>query len=244
MTQPLAEITKISPIYLYEWKRACVAQKMSWASGRQTSRVEDVAYSLLGLFDVNMPLLYGEGRKAFYRLQLEIIKQSDDESIFAWIAGRNLSLTGMLAPWPDAFKSSGMIMLSVDKHLRPPFAMTNKGLEMRIPESFMRQGSDDIPRRDLSGTGRVGVLNLHLACFASIDTTSSEPSTWEPIELELIEICGNWFRRAQRLLWSPDVKGFGSNDLGEVVSRLRWRDEKEITIHVRQLDLDNDYCSI
>jgi hypothetical protein len=40
-------------------------------------------YSLLGLFDVNMPLLYGEGHKAFYRLQEEIIHNSGDDSILA-----------------------------------------------------------------------------------------------------------------------------------------------------------------
>ena len=63
---------------------ASVAQKMSWASRRTTTRLEDVAYSLMGIFDVNMPLLYGEGQKAFMRLQHEIVRVSDDESIFAW----------------------------------------------------------------------------------------------------------------------------------------------------------------
>ncbi|ROW08517.1 hypothetical protein VMCG_03274 [Cytospora schulzeri] len=61
-----------------------VAQRMSWASHRDTSRVEDLAYCLMGLFDVNMPMLYGESEKAFIRLQEEIIKMSDDMSIFAW----------------------------------------------------------------------------------------------------------------------------------------------------------------
>jgi hypothetical protein len=63
---------------------ACVAQRMSWAARRETTRVEDMAYSLMGLFEVNMPMLYGEGNKAFERLQLEIIKNSNDQSIFAW----------------------------------------------------------------------------------------------------------------------------------------------------------------
>ena len=57
---------------------------MSWASKRKTTRIEDEAYCLLGIFDVNIPLIYGEGAKAFYRLQEEIIKYNDDESIFAW----------------------------------------------------------------------------------------------------------------------------------------------------------------
>ncbi|KAI6109092.1 heterokaryon incompatibility protein-domain-containing protein, partial [Pisolithus thermaeus] len=61
-----------------------VAQIMSWAADRETTRVEDRAYSLMGLFGVNMPMLYGEGRKAFRRLQLEIIREFTDHSIFAW----------------------------------------------------------------------------------------------------------------------------------------------------------------
>lgn len=38
-----------------------VAQRMSWAANRITSRIEDIAYSLMGIFAVDMPLLYGEG---------------------------------------------------------------------------------------------------------------------------------------------------------------------------------------
>jgi hypothetical protein len=62
-----------------------MAIKMFWASNRKTTRPEDTAYCLMGLFDVNMPLMYGEGKKAFIRLQEEIMKYSDDHSLFAWI---------------------------------------------------------------------------------------------------------------------------------------------------------------
>jgi hypothetical protein len=61
-----------------------VAQRMSWASKRACTRVEDTAYCLLGLFGINMPLLYGEEEGAFVRLQEEIIKATDDHSIYAW----------------------------------------------------------------------------------------------------------------------------------------------------------------
>ena len=61
-----------------------VAQRLAWASGRHTTRLEDQAYSLLGLFGVNMPLLYGEGSKAFKRLQTEILRANTDLSILAW----------------------------------------------------------------------------------------------------------------------------------------------------------------
>ncbi|KAK1633876.1 hypothetical protein BDP81DRAFT_463010 [Colletotrichum phormii] len=61
-----------------------VATRMSWASKRQTTRTEDSAYCLLGIFDINMPLLYGEGEKAFARLQSEILQDTNDLSILAW----------------------------------------------------------------------------------------------------------------------------------------------------------------
>jgi hypothetical protein len=63
----------------------CVAERISWASERRTTRDEDMAYCLLGILDVNMPLLYGEGgRKAFLRLQEHFIATSEDYTLFLW----------------------------------------------------------------------------------------------------------------------------------------------------------------
>ncbi|KIM57281.1 hypothetical protein SCLCIDRAFT_1143588, partial [Scleroderma citrinum Foug A] len=61
----------------------CIAQIMSWAASQRMTRVEDRAYSLMGLLDMNMLMLYGEG-KVFHHLQLEIIHMLNDHSIFAW----------------------------------------------------------------------------------------------------------------------------------------------------------------
>ena len=61
-----------------------VAQRLSWASARETTRIEDRAYSLLGIFDISMPTLYGEGERAFRRLQEEILLRVPDQSLFAW----------------------------------------------------------------------------------------------------------------------------------------------------------------
>ena len=66
-----------------ELETASVAKRMSWAARRTTTRTEDLAYSLMGIFSVNMPMLYGEGAKAFISLQEEIMKASDDETLFA-----------------------------------------------------------------------------------------------------------------------------------------------------------------
>lgn len=82
----VSEITSIPPAFLEgaPLSMANIAQRMSWASKRKTTREEDMAYCLLGIFDVNMPLLYGEGAKAFRRLQEEIMKYTNDHTLLAW----------------------------------------------------------------------------------------------------------------------------------------------------------------
>jgi hypothetical protein len=70
-------------------------ERLSWAADRITTREEDMAYCLLGMFDINMPLLYGERSKAFYGLQEEIIRSSGDLSLLLLSAhpGRSYSET-------------------------------------------------------------------------------------------------------------------------------------------------------
>ncbi len=80
------------------------AEKLSWASHRQVTREEDEAYSLLGLFDVNMPLLYGEGReKAFVRLQEAIYNSTADHSIFLFRYSLHDDSQPLLADSPTRF---------------------------------------------------------------------------------------------------------------------------------------------
>ena len=62
-----------------------VAKRLSWASARSTTRVEDAAYSMMGLFDINMPTIYGEGPRAFRRLQEEIMRTCPDHSLFTFL---------------------------------------------------------------------------------------------------------------------------------------------------------------
>ncbi|GAB1207955.1 hypothetical protein APSETT445_006692 [Aspergillus pseudonomiae] len=85
-----------------------IAQRMSWAAERQTSRVEDRAYCLMGLFGVNMPLIYGEREAAFIRLQEEILRISEDHSLFAWKSSDTRA--GLLATSPAAFIDSHNIV--------------------------------------------------------------------------------------------------------------------------------------
>lgn len=100
------EHIKLSRLYSHS-----ISDRMSWASRRQTTRPEDIAYCLMGLFDVNMPLLYGEGaEKAFLRLQQTILEGTDDHSILCFskvsktVNGRRYFVGDpLLAPSPAFF---------------------------------------------------------------------------------------------------------------------------------------------
>lgn len=94
----------VSALQHLDLARYCVAEKFSWSAYRQTTREEDRAYCLLGLFQINMPLLYGEGARAFHRLQEEIMKTSTDMSIFMW-QGLAVNTFGMLALAPACFSN-------------------------------------------------------------------------------------------------------------------------------------------
>ena len=83
LAQEIHEITGISVQALQgnPLSRFSVMERMSWAARRETKREEDAAYSLLGIFDIHMPLIYGEGReKALIRLRKEIEESSKDGS--------------------------------------------------------------------------------------------------------------------------------------------------------------------
>lgn len=109
-----------------------VAQRMSWAAQRETTRSEDLAYCLMGLFGVNMPMLYGEGDRAFQRLQEEIIRNSDDPTIFAWRTTTPGEYSGrLLANSPAPFLKSRNIVRSKDRD-STSFNLTNKGLHITL----------------------------------------------------------------------------------------------------------------
>lgn len=151
-SQYLSSVTGI-PRHVLETgdlSKTSVAQKMSWAADRMTTRAEDRAYSLLGIFGVHMPMLYGEGANAFTRLQEEILKTTPDDSIFYWIDGEDSNATcrGLLAPSPNAFKVCGNVCAG------PPVLIsnTNLGISLRLKAR---------PLKDTRDLISVGLLNAH-----------------------------------------------------------------------------------
>ena len=137
LKEVLAQITGINVGILTGAKKlesASIALRMSWACHRETTRKEDIAYCLMGLFDVNMPMLYGEGEKAFIRLQEEIMKHSDDQSLFAWtdLDAPADSHCGLLANSPDKFRNSANIMPYQGWEPTSPYSISNKGLRIEL----------------------------------------------------------------------------------------------------------------
>jgi hypothetical protein len=124
--------TGISYSNLLHFEECSVATRMSWAAYRSTTRIEDQAYCLLGVFGINMPLIYGEGENAFLRLQQEIIRTSDDETVFAWNPPNEGSDSALLATTPLWFQGSAKYKpLTTDpdvQHSDIDFVFTNRGL--------------------------------------------------------------------------------------------------------------------
>jgi hypothetical protein len=68
-------------------------EKLRWASNRDTTREEDIAYSLFDIFKVNLPVIYGEKRqKALGRLLQEIIAHSGDVTVLDWVGQSTLTV--------------------------------------------------------------------------------------------------------------------------------------------------------
>ncbi|KAB8228052.1 heterokaryon incompatibility protein-domain-containing protein [Aspergillus alliaceus] len=160
----IEEVTGISGYFLdgYSpgnrfWNRVSVSERMSWAAKRETTRREDMAYCLLGLFNVSMPLLYGEGDRAFLRLQEEILKSHDDVSLFYWgfqyfsgyddfdfatacqngrFSESDVSYAPIMAPHVKYFRNLtylGSWTTPMDHFKAPSFAMGQRGLTAHLP---------------------------------------------------------------------------------------------------------------
>jgi hypothetical protein len=192
---------------LNNWEKASVAQKMSWAAKRVTTRVEDSAYSLLGLFGVNMPPLYGAGTNAFMRLQLEILKTSQDYSIFAWTSSREREFDefGLLAMSPAAFEHSGQVRIQPRFSHSRSWSMTNRGLCLELD---LRETTkwDIMPRIPVGET-----FLAQLDCYME---------DGPPLAIYLKKVkTGDYARLFCDMLlsWNASAKG---NELAECVRRL------------------------
>ncbi|KAI5866564.1 HET-domain-containing protein [Durotheca rogersii] len=147
----------------------CIAERMKWASKRETTREEDIAYCLMGIFNVSMPILYGEGAVgAFKRLQTEIIRNSFDMTIFAWRA--DYANSGCLARSPADFASIPPLDLLLPSDTS--FSMTSMGLALRTRVSEM--SSHLVVNRKLPGNPQLPDDMLFAAVWCDVEVRSGE----------------------------------------------------------------------
>ena len=187
--------------------RVSVAEKMSWASKRTTSRVEDKAYCLLGIFGINMSLLYGEGMKAFLRLQKKIIKDDNDMSLFAWDASAigQHDHVSVFAPSPAYFSSAGDRIIRRDysavgpestdlyaSFARSLYATTHKGLQV---DAHLGSCSDPMMRIDGPETFEKNDRLWVLYCGPVRNDTSAEIRLCAVLVTQIDEHHRIWERR-------------------------------------------------
>ncbi|KAF5566554.1 het domain-containing protein [Fusarium napiforme] len=172
-------------------RRYSIAQRISWASRRSTTRIEDQAYSLLGLFDISMPLVYGEGYGAFTRLLGEIIHKYADQSFFA----SQLQYVDFLPRSPMEFRESQSVIISsspqLQRHYQPAdhsysFHLTNTGLQISLPIV-----PTVVPHFVF------GVLDCWDVETASTTTTRNVSRVWVPLIRKGNEVA----QRYLRLIW-------------------------------------------
>ena len=159
MVSALKDITRIPQDVLthglpppHHPHRPSVAQIMSWAANRTTTRVEDQAYSLVGLFGVYMEIRYGEKENAFQRLQEAIIEEYNDHTIFAWFD--NVRNGSVLADNPGCFLGSfNVVRLDSPVAFAPEcptdiarlhrgLQMTERGIEIWVPVTYLPGSSN------------------------------------------------------------------------------------------------------
>jgi hypothetical protein len=135
-----------------EFESICAARRMAWAASRETTRIEDLAYSLFGIFGVNMPLIYGEGKNASLRLQQQVMLDSDDLSILAWgmpqllrdaeVVGhgdiQHIS-RGPFANYPSQFATPHVILQAAGTNFHDPTPPTVIGSAVTIRAAITRR---------------------------------------------------------------------------------------------------------
>ncbi|KAI0108728.1 heterokaryon incompatibility protein-domain-containing protein [Nemania sp. FL0031] len=145
-----------------------IAEKMTWASKRQTTRVEDIAYCLLGIFSVNIPLLYGEGERAFTRLQEEIMRISNDQKLpCGFLARRPANFVVRPHPVPDLYSDKPFKeRRNRYDETAPAYSMSNRGIHIQLfliplspeePTTFYALLGNTSPSPDLPGHCSMGL---------------------------------------------------------------------------------------
>jgi len=219
LTSVISKITGISEGFLRRevsvharglLTKTSIAARMCWIADRQTTRDEDLAYCMMGLFGVNMPLLYGEGViRAFRRLQEEILKILDDQSILAF-AGSQSVLSW--SPGHDKFTRGIAITPESKTGGDKPMILTRAGLQIQVSmaQVTFRSSHGMSPMVPSANTSCwLGILNCHheddylsRPSILLVEMTATAGSNQKPeMEMDDGRSTMRSCRRAGSLLW-------------------------------------------
>ena len=156
--QAILAATRIPPTRLGHFSPGAfdVAQRLSWAAGRRTTRIEDMAYALVGIFGIYMPVQYGEGRFAFQRLMEALLQRVRGYGIFIW-TGPSSQYTAALPASIEGYLAAREAENSVSAPNNfgdPAMMLTHKGLQVEVLLVRMqcREANDDGSERETSSS--------------------------------------------------------------------------------------------
>ncbi|KAK4961787.1 hypothetical protein LTR10_002278 [Elasticomyces elasticus] len=133
-----------------------IAQRLSWAASRTTTKTEDMAYCLLGILDISLDLRYGESNQAFARLQEAILKKSSDLSVLAWTDADPAKAIKLLAHSPVNFRHCHDVVHYPTVEASSEHWTTDRGLKGTFPVRAVQSRRSDIGPE---------VLKLSLGCY-------------------------------------------------------------------------------
>jgi hypothetical protein len=234
------DILQGSYAYLLQYD---VAKRLSWAAERVTTREEDAAYSLLGLFDLHMPLLYGEGRaKAFMRLHRERESVTVYENLHTPATQRiqvstsdTDGLPGNAGTLADAAQAS--LKRTADEAFRDSTVSEIRSVP-QSPSTYA-EGSKTVKSQSLL-KNRIVHADTRVT---SIDDSTSEPSDTQPLLIEGISSDAEETSRqtSMKMWWNDSIaKNLNTpDDYAQVaVLIIKWSDElDELKTGIEVFDL-------
>ena len=201
-----------------------VAIRLRWAGHRVTTRAEDIAYCLLGLLGVNMPFLYGEGHRAFFRLQEEVLRRAEDYSILAWATTiyRRNKYCDFLAVRPSWFSQASSQLdfrpwLEI-MHRIPPPVFSSRGLTVKLPikpispqiiQTERVKHPFRYPKLESGDEGECQWYQVALPCLVEDAATRS----WGAVALDCIDSRGNVQYGHPELVRVPNANTISSHEV-------------------------------
>jgi len=178
-----------------------VEERISWARERITKREEDAAYSLLGLFDIHMPLIYGEGRRnALKRLQREIVKASREELPSPMLSLSSVDASSDTTPRPNSI--STVVVSGPIEYARTRGASTGHSVPRvptldAVPNLHFVFRIDEIRTESVQiipGVGETGkymrvsegITGRWWTCGSSIRQVEGMPASYRPFDISSV----------------------------------------------------------